>query len=156
MAASQAEFSLSPNDLSVVASVELNEGNSTAGFEGQAQGGTPTPGLTNRLIQTDQPFHVAFDWAESGSFAPFLAGGKWKLSVIFDAIGVNSHPAAITDTTNSTGGGNYTNSLDVAENTLSPGMYKIIARMQWHFGGGNPGPLVLFQDLGMIEVYQDS
>jgi hypothetical protein len=151
------EFALSPSSLSIVANVKVIEGNSSTGYTGVGLGGAATPAETNRLIQRDQPFSVNVDWTENGIFVPFLGGGTWKIDVLFERMGgaeTNFNPGT-TVTTSGKIGKTYTASINVLQGTLPAGLYRLICRMQWHFAGGTPGPIVMFDDLGLIQIYQE-
>lgn len=161
-AVSTMEFALSPANLNITASVDLKEGNSTnnatGGYAGLAHGNTPTPGLTNQLIQTDQPFSAEINWTENGSFVPFLGGGTWHIDLIFEKMGggESAYNPNATQVSTGTSGASYNAVVNVPANTLTEGLYRIVVRMQWHFAGGNPGPLVMFSDLGLIQIYKDN
>lgn len=151
------EFALSPSSLSINANIDIVEGNSTSGYSGVAVGNTPTPGLSNQIIQSDQPFSVNVKWTENGIFVPFLAGGTWKIDVLFEQMGgaeVNFNPS-VTVMSIGKPGNNYSATVNVPASTFKPGIYRIIFRMQWHFAAGKPGPIVMFKDLGLTQIYQE-
>ncbi|NJK83876.1 MAG: hypothetical protein HC912_08765 [Saprospiraceae bacterium] len=151
------EFALSPSSLSISANIDIIEGDSSSGYSGVAAGNTPTPGLSNQLIQSDQSFSINVKWTEHGIFVPFLSGGTWKIDVLFEQMGGAEVPFNPSANAMSTGkpGNSYATTVNVPAGTLKPGIYRIIFRMQWHFAAGKPGPIVMFKDLGLTQIYQE-
>lgn len=123
-AVSNVEFSLSPASLNVSANIQVKEGNSTTGFAGQASGPSSTPGLTNQLIQRDQPFNVQFDWTETGGFVPFLAGGTWHIDLLFEAMGgaESGFNPSTTEVSLGISTHAYSTSINVPPFTLAPNL----------------------------------
>jgi len=159
MAIPQMEFSLSPASLNITTNVQVIEHSSTGGFTGVVlPPAAAAPGPSNNLIQRDQDFDIKFDWTENGLFANFLGGGKWQIDVLFERMG--GAETAFNPSTNQVSAGvpgqSYTATVNIPKNTLDAGLYRVVTRMQWHFASGNPGPLVMFSDIGLIQIYQDS
>lgn len=152
------ELAISPNSLKVTGSCTIQEGQSTDHFEevpeipaGKAYG------PTNYIIQDDQPFNIRFDWEIKGIFAHFLGGGDWKCDVLFEQMGgdeVNYNPSNSTPDLG-TPNTKYVVNVKVPQQQLKPGVYRVIARLQYYFSTGRPGPLVAFEDKNVIQIYKD-
>lgn len=152
------ELAISPSSLSINGTCEIFEQKSTDHFDEVTEipaGKTELP--TNTIIQDDQPFLVRFKWQVNGIFAHFLGGGQWKCDVMFEKMGGGETYFNPNGTTNDLGnpGSNYKVDVQIGAGRLSPGVYRVISRIQYYFSNGQPGPLVAFEDKGIIQIYKD-
>lgn len=152
------EIAVNPTSLTIRANARILEGQSTQDFEESPN--IPLPqqyGGTNRIIQNDQPFKVRFNWRTAGPFVGFLSGGKWKCDVLFESMGGSESAFNPSNIKSDAGvnGANYQLDINVPAFSLPVGLYRVVARMQWYFANGKPGPLVAFDDLGMIQIYNE-
>jgi len=148
------EFALSPSSLHIKAVCKIFELPSTSGFD---EVPSITPAETNKLIQADQNAFVRFKWVESGIFVNFLGGGKWKCEVIFEEMGSGEtafNPSALVNDPGKPGN-KFQVDVQIPKGSLDPGLYRVICCMQWQFANGQNGPIVLFDDLGIIKVYKE-
>lgn len=124
--------------------------------EGPSQGGLPSKTPPVNIIQTDQDLYVHFVWKQSGFLCPLL-NGKWKCSVYMEFVGNGPNPnikpqmvkyAAICPKTNSA-------VTKISAGTLKEGVYKVIATLQFEGSTGKPTPIAAYDEIGVLQVYND-
>lgn len=131
----------------ITGDVTLKEGNSTADFPA---------GSVARIIQSDQPVSITFDWRTSGLLVPFLSG-NWKGSIFLEKMGGGEYTLPNNVATTPFIGSNphsYHLSVNIPAGTLPTGVYKVVASLNFSAPNGTPGPIAAFTELGMIQVYE--
>lgn len=152
------ELAISPDHLRVYGYSRIFEGQSTDDFnEIPDIPANVKKGRTNYIIQDDQSFCVQFNWRILGIFANFLGGGSWKCDVLFEQMGGGETFLNPSGTAKDLGkpGQSYRVDVNVAPQQLKPGVYRVVTRIQYYFANGQPGPLVSFEDEGIIQIYKD-
>ena len=148
------EFSMPYIDIQN-ADVKLMELASTAG----APESPVAPAISNKLIQTDQPFKVVFEWDQvDGSM--WLAGGTWHFDIYLEQMGpeeagtspsgghiTGSEPAEDTN-----GHKTFTKSVNPGE--VVPGLYRVTVCQQYYVGT-TPLALAMFGDIGLVRFYEE-
>ncbi len=113
------------------------------------------PTASNRLVQTDQPFHVHTKFNVSGMLASVLPG-EWKAQLYFEQYGPGEaspgvyeekvlHVPALNQ--------NYDLEIKVPANQLAPGLYKMAVVVTFLSTTGTPLPISGFEEIGPINVY---
>lgn len=152
------EVAINPNDLRVAGNARILEGQSTAGFREEPYIQPPNrQGSTNRVIQSDQLWAVEVNWQVDGLFACLLDCGYWKCKLYFEQMGgreTSFSPEAITQDLGRPGQ-RYRGQIDVQPYALKPGVYQVIVCLQYCFENGNPGPIVGFEDVGLVKIYEE-
>ena len=150
------EIAINPTNLKVTGHAHILEGDSTADFD-RVPVGTPGNLVTsNYSIQRDQDIIVRFHWQTSGIFTAFLGGGKWTCDVLLEQMGGGETTVNPKSVVGDTGTANfYELDVKINKNSLDSGVYRVVARLRWGFASGKPGPIVGFNDLGFINVYED-
>ena len=148
----QTELTISPGlfQLSGGGQVVLNENlsSSTTGTAGNT--------LVSNSIQTDQQIRFNFNWAVNGLFVPLLnPGNKWKLEVFLEMMGP-TESFSIPPVTVAYGvGGPYSSNVIIPPNTLSEGVYDVVAVLHFLDSANQPQFVAAFAEFGKICVYKD-
>ena len=152
------EIALPPTALNINGWVNILERESTKGHE-EFPDITPPPdeGLSNMIIQTDQPFFARFQWRVTGLLTRMLGGGSWKCDLLFEAMGVAETGLNPFRTVADVGvsGHWYKADVDVPAFALNPGVYRVIARLQYYDSNGKPGPIAGFDEAHVVQIYKD-
>ena len=136
------------------ADVKLMELASTAGLPG----GPVEPVPSNKLIQTDQPFKVEFEWEQvAGSW--MLNGCNWQFDIYLEQMGPGEAPPAgghftgnqAVDPTN--GVKSFTKQVGAYD--VAPGLYRVTVCQQLH-ALGQPRAVVMFGDIGLVRFYEEN
>ncbi|MEM7575030.1 MAG: hypothetical protein AAF433_19145 [Bacteroidota bacterium] len=114
------------------------------------------PNQSNRLVQTDQPFHVHTKFKVTGMLAGVLTG-QWKAQLYFEKYGQGEAAPGVYEqkvnhvlSTNQT----YDIAISVPGNDLTPGLYKMALVVTFIGASGSPLPISGFEEIGPINVYQ--
>ena len=134
----------------ITGNCQIIEGPSSASAPADPAGGGPT----NKFVQTDQPFRIQFNWNQISN--SWILNGNWEFRVEFELRGPGEAPFGFSATLASTPlNGVYIHDINVPAASLIPGIYDVSCSMQF-YSGGNPKPIVAFEDLEAICVYQES
>jgi hypothetical protein len=124
-----------------------------------AAGPWPSDLTQNRLIQVEQPINFGFEWQVSGPLVPLLDRGfRWRISVYFEKWGMSESPVAPTATVGyvPVSGHTYNANIVLPANTLSEGVYDVVAVLRLYDGTGKPLPVAGFEELGKFEIYEQA
>jgi len=121
----------------------------------------PWPGdLANqRLIQVEQGVHFHFGWSVAGVLVPLLDRGmKWKIQVFFEKWGESESPVnpSVTVNYNQTSGFNYRALISIPGNTLSEGVYDVVAVLRLYDANNLPLPVAGYEEMGKIQFYESA
>ncbi len=125
--------------------------------EGVNTGGIPAvrtfPATT---FQTDQDIQVHFNWNQSGWLARFFSG-QWQMAVYLEMMGQGetTNPTPINVPYIANDPQSYSRWVVIPRNTLSPGVYRVVACLRLIDSAGTMTPLASFTDIGLIQVYND-
>jgi hypothetical protein len=101
--------------------------------------------LTNqRLIQVEQGIHFHFEWSVGGVLVPLLDRGmKWKIQLFFEKWGQSESSTNPSATVNyvPTSGHTYRSFISIPANTISEGVYDVVAVLRLYDSAGNPLPV---------------
>ena len=152
------EVAISSDDLALKGYCRILEKQSTSGFEEVPQIEYPDRyAQSNKIIQYDQYWCLEFNWVVYGPLACLLDCGYWKSIVYFEWMGgkeTHFSPHAITQDLGKPGH-KYTSLVNIKPGDLKPGVYRIVCCLQWCFKDGSPGPIVGFDDKGLVKIYKD-
>ncbi len=112
-----------------------------------------------RLIQVEQGIHFHFEWQVSGPLVPLLDRGfKWRIQVYFEKWGVSESAVAPTVSIPyiPVSGHTYRALINLPANTLSEGVYDVVAVLRLYDGSGKPLPVAGFEEMGKFEVYEQA
>jgi hypothetical protein len=152
-------FEVAGFDVKIKADCLIYEEPSTKGADEYPIVPTP-PGyvLSNRIIQTDQPFRFKFIWNQKGS-AVWVLDGEWLLEVFLEEMGHEEAPksqAYYKETVTAIGReGSFKKFVEVEPNHLDPGVYRVVASMQF-LKKGVPKALAGFDDVGFIRIIEEA
>lgn len=121
-------------------------------------GGWPADLNSRRLIQTDQPVNIGFQWSVAGDLVPLLSGQiKWEVKVEFEQIGVHEFDlgAAGLRFVNyvPVSGHQYHVVINLQPGTVPEGIYEIVVRLRLRDANHRPLPAGGFGNLGKFEFY---
>ena len=110
---------------------------------------------SNGILRCDQEWRVDFNWRVSGPLTRLLECGFWKSIVYFESMGGNETDFRLEETTEDEGEPDreYRREINVKPFSLKPGAYRLVASLQYHFENGAAGPIVGFEDVGIINMY---
>lgn len=152
------EIAISPDDLAIKGHCHILEKQSTSGFQEYPQIEYPDHYVkSNQIIQTDQFWCLEFKWTVFGPLACLLDSGYWKANAFFEFIGggeTSFSPEAIVND-RGVPGQHYESRLEIRPGELEPGTYRVVCCLQYHFKNGRPGPIVGFDDKGIVKIYED-
>jgi hypothetical protein len=150
------EVAINPNTLVVSGGASIREKQSTADYTEVPVVTTPGGNVaTNRHIQRDQPWFVRYNFSTSGIFTAFLKNGTWRAKVVLEEMGGGESGYMPLASAVDTGAGSYTIDVNVSPPALNAGLYRVVAQLRWHFSDGSAGPILAFEDLGIINIYED-
>ncbi len=124
-----------------------------------ASGPWPSDLTQERLIQVEQAIHFHFEWQVSGALVPLLDRGfRWKIQVYFEKWGVSESAVAPTATVSyiPVSGHTYRTVINLPGNSLSEGVYDMVAVLRLYDASGNPLPVAGFEELGKFQVYEQA
>lgn len=136
--------------------IVITEKPDTSGWVPSQGPHSPTP--TNRIIQSDQPFQVDFDYTVQGFLASLLPPTcKWTATLYLEQYGGGEaspgsysvsvpHVSAVSNT--------YNISVQVPDNALQPGLYEMALSVTFEATGGIPLPPAGFANLGKLQVFE--
>lgn len=143
-----------PAQLAVTAGVNISEGPSTTDWADNLPGFLAS--VNDTIIQVDQASTFTFGWSATGSFAGWLLNPcTCKVDVFYELMGPGEATFVVPAVTvpMSVSG---TATINVAPNTVSEGVYRIVARMMIFPPTGNipaSSPICGFTDMGLVEYY---
>ena len=139
---------INPALLNVTGNAHLHEGPSTSGL--------PSAPPVN-IIQTDQALRIHFVWRQNAPIARII-DGVWKYRVYFEKMGAGEVPSDFPSSSTpfiQAVNASYSQVITVPANTLKPGVYKLVATLMLCGKGGAPTPIAGYDELGILEVYND-
>jgi len=148
----QTELTISPGlfELTGGGTVILNE-NLSPGSPGTAGNVS-----VSNTIQTDQQIRFNFNWAVNGLFVSLLnPGNKWKLEVFLEMMGPPESVSVPPVTIVYGAGGPYSSNVIIPPNTLSEGVYDVVAVLHFLDAASQPQFVAAFAEFGKICVYKD-
>ena len=152
------EIAINPQDIKINGYCRVLEKQSTSGFQEVSQVEDPDGFVaSNCIIQYDQHWCVEFIWKVSGPLACLLECGQWKPKLYFEAIGgheTHFSPEAVVEDLGISGH-EYKVRIPIKPYTLKPYPYKLVCCLQYCFKNGSPGPIVGFEDKGIIKIFED-
>jgi len=140
---------------SFVGEVNLEEGPSTGGFDGDL--------TVQNIVQSDQEIRFRFHWHDSGPLKSVLAAAncQYICNVYLERYGggESTLPPAISpqNTTVQAVSQHYDQLITIPPNTLAPGIIKVICAMTMRFPGPPavvPLPLAAYVEMGVLEIYR--
>jgi hypothetical protein len=118
------------------------------------------PDLTNqRLIQVEQGMYFHFQWSVAGVLVPILAPGmKWKIQVFFEKWGQSESPVNPSLNVNyvPVSGHLYNATIAIPPNTLSEGVYDVVAVLRLYDAVGNPLPVAGYEEKGKFQLFESA
>lgn len=135
------------NLFAVKGDVKLKEGSSTADLD-------EAPPVN--IIQRDQAMYVHFSWKQYGWLGKLICNSSWILRVYIEQIGLGevNNPPAVTVPFQQSANSNYHGLVTLPANSLPVGAFRIVATLTLR-GPKGPTPIAAFEDLGIIQVYED-
>ncbi|MEL7375532.1 MAG: hypothetical protein AAFN65_01130 [Bacteroidota bacterium] len=115
------------------------------------------PAPSNNLIQTDQPVHIHKRFRVTGALASVLCDFEWKLSIILEQIGCDTAcPGPFEKIIDFVPSADHTYDtvIDIPANSLPKGVYKPVLCITLQNCKGVALPVVGFEELSMIKVYE--
>lgn len=110
----------------------------------------------SNTIQTDQQIRFNFNWAVNGLFVSLLnPGNKWKLEVFLEMMGPPESVSVPPVTIVYGAGGPYSSNVIIPPNTLSEGVYDVVAVLHFLDAASQPQFVAAFAEFGKICVYKD-
>jgi hypothetical protein len=129
--------------------VHLHEGPSTAGL--------PEDRPPVNVVQTDQTVYAHFRWKQRGFLTRlFDRNCQWECRVYLERMGAGEVGDPSPQIVNFTQGEGVQNSAVIAINGLAEGAYKVIATLLFKGPRSAPTPLAAYDEIGVLQVYQDS
>lgn len=152
------EIAISSDDLRMKSYWIIRERQSTAGFEEVSQVRAPNGSVaSNRIHQHDQSFYFENNLEVSGPLTCLLQGGYWKINVYLEPIGGGETPDIPAVMIQYLGKSNhrYQTQITIKPYSLKPGIYRVVGCVQYYLKKDQPGPIVGFQDLDLMKIYED-
>lgn len=125
--------------------------------EGATTGPWPADLTNQRLIQVEQSVYFRFKWSVSGVLVPLLSAGmKWKIQVFFEKWGQSESPVNPSTFVNyvPTSGHNYNALISIPPNTLSEGVYDVVAVLRLYDTNGYPVPVAGYEEMGKYQIFE--
>lgn len=132
----------------ITGNVHLHEGPSTADL--------PDASPVN-IVQRDQNVFVHFVWSQAGWLGKMLSSScKWEARVYLEQMGAGEvgNPAPVSISFKRAGSASYNGVVTIPAYSLPEGAYKVIATLMLH-GPLGPTPIAAFEDIGVLQVYED-
>ena len=109
------------------------------------------------VIQRDQNVYVHFVWQQSGWLGKMLSPTcRWEIRVYLEQIGAGEvgNPAPVNVAFQPVVNASYSTVVTLPAYSLPQGVFKVIATLMLH-GPLGPTPLASFEDIGILQVYED-
>ena len=126
-------------------------------YEGPSTANAPAiPPATN--IQTDQSFHLRFNWKTQGNLN-YIMCGEWTCRLYLERMGGGefslpvSHAIGVEEFVAKPN--SYECKIDVPANVVPAGIYRVVATLTLKGDTGVPAPVAAFADLGLVQFYKE-
>jgi len=108
------------------------------------------------IIQRDQTMYVHFHWKQHGWLGRLISNCTWKASVFLEQIGKGEvdNPAPVNVSFQQASPAYYRGVVTLPANSLPEGAFRVVATLTLQ-GPSGPTPIAAFDDLGIVQVYED-
>ncbi len=109
------------------------------------------------IVQRDQNVYVHFIWSQKGWLGKMLSSScRWEARVYLEQIGLGEvgNPAPVNISFKRAADASYSAVVTLPAYSLAEGVYKVIATLMLN-GPLGPTPIAAFEEIGVIQVYED-
>jgi len=115
-------------------------------------------GAPTNIIQSDQPWSVVFHFSTQGLNNHIMAG-KWQVQVLLEQMGgkeITLDPSfSQTEIDFISRPSSYSATLQIPQNKIPPGVYRVVGVLTFKGPLGVPGPIAAFADMGLVQFYKE-
>jgi hypothetical protein len=119
--------------------------------------GTPPGGPPTKIIRTDQPWSIKFDWKTTGALN-YVMSGTWLLRLYLEQMGGKEielpEPIRSKAERFMSEPCPYTCSIQVPAGCVPEGVYMLVAAVTMVGPTKKPGPIAGFAEFGVVQFFE--